>query len=375
MTKKWLLISPVIFLFIVGSYFLFIQPATLPAPTGPYAVGRTDFFWTDLNRHEPHEQAQHEHRIVPISVYYPASLPQEQQPIPYSPLWIAQIKIHITTQYHIPPQLLRSIEKLKTHAYKDAPLATHEQKFPLLVFSHGITSSPNFYTNIIEHLTSHGYIVAAITHTYASQDITLPDGSTLKHKINWQGLDYPLKKAGYEFEQELWTGDVRFLLDKLEKLDPEIVSPVLSSIDLSKIGIIGHSFGGSTAVQACRFDSRFKAGINMDGGLNGPNPLAPFNTPFMFLLAEGYKSLEELFDVLTGDKFYITMPGAKHDTFSDEPVISKSCSLTKLCTLRETTPFSLLTNNYTLQFFDQYLKGKKSALLADIEGQRLTIPK
>lgn len=403
MTKKWLLISPVIFLFIVGSYFLFIQPATLPAPTGPYAVGRSDFFWTDLNRREPHEQAQHEHRIVPVSLYYPAMPPKDQQRIPYSPLVIEKITTYINTQFHIPKILLKPLQDLKTHSYKEAPQALHKQKLPLIIFSHGLTGSPNSYSNLIEHLASHGYIVAAITHAYASEDITLSDGAILKHSINLEGQRYPLKKAIREFEQELWTGDVRFLLDELEKMQLEATTTILAAIDLNKIGIIGHSFGGSTATQSCRLDRRFKAGINMDGGLNGPNFLAPFNTPFMLLLAEkasekstpealakrGYNSLDELkdsqlhyetgmkllFDALIGDKFCITLQGAQHNTFSDDPVISKSSLLLKLCTLRETTPFSLLTNNYTLQFFDQYLKGKRSALLAGIEGQQLTIPK
>ena len=38
-----------------------------------------------------------------------------------------------------------------------------------------------------------------------------------------------------------------------------------SSIDFSKIGVFGHSFGGATAVLSAFLDSRIAACINLDG--------------------------------------------------------------------------------------------------------------
>src|SRR5262245_29588018 len=43
----------------------------LPAPTGPYAVGRTEFDWVDSSR--PDSDSPSEHREIAVWLWYPAS--------------------------------------------------------------------------------------------------------------------------------------------------------------------------------------------------------------------------------------------------------------------------------------------------------------
>ncbi|MEI0739748.1 hypothetical protein VQ056_29130 [Paenibacillus sp. JTLBN-2024] len=40
-------------------------------------------------------------------------------------------------------------------------------------------------------------------------------------------------------------------------------------LDLNKVGMFGHSFGGATAAQMLLADGRVKAALNMDGTLYG----------------------------------------------------------------------------------------------------------
>ena len=65
------------------------------------------------------------------------------------------------------------------HAYIDAPLVdrqtwkekskeeiTRNGKFPLLIFSHGLSACRNFYSNFYTELASEGFVVAAIEHRF-----------------------------------------------------------------------------------------------------------------------------------------------------------------------------------------------------------------
>ncbi|MBM3886626.1 hypothetical protein FJ364_01735, partial [Candidatus Dependentiae bacterium] len=281
MLKKILLI-----LFVVaacGFYLLFIRPAQLPRPASSsyreisFKVGRIDYFLEDRSRVDPHQQALHEFRIVPVSFYYPVSCGEKKlpSPLPYSPQMIEKVKSVAEKHFRMPRILLRPLDKLKTHSYKDAPLSRSDEQYPLIIFEHGLGSTPDFYTNLIEHLVARGgFIVAAISHAYASRNVILPDGKILKSALWWDGMRYPRKAVMREIEQQLWMEDVLFLLDQL--FTKKLQSPVITAIDVERIGIIGHSFGGSTAAQLCRLDNRIKAGVNMDGGLNGPDFLEPF---------------------------------------------------------------------------------------------------
>jgi predicted dienelactone hydrolase len=54
-------------------------------------------------------------------------------------------------------------------------------------------------------------------------------------------------------------------------------------LDMTRVGIFGHSFGGAQAAQFCSQDSRCKAGVDVDGAPHGSVIQAGINRPFMFL--------------------------------------------------------------------------------------------
>ena len=60
--------------------------------------------------------------------------------------------------------------------------------------------------------------------------------------------------------------DLVFVLNQLEQLESGAVhSPFQERLDLDRIGVFGHSFGGRVAARACQLDDRLKAGILCDG--------------------------------------------------------------------------------------------------------------
>ena len=120
---------------------------------------------------------------------------------------------------------------------------------------------------------------------------------------------------------------------------------------MEHIGIFGHSIGGVTAAQAALKDKRIKATVNLDG-LTYARPFYPdssgnvFSQPFMFItkpfrrmaateLANSNKTHEQdeeelkellsrqgsLMQKITGGSWRVTIPDAKHTSFSDEPYL------------------------------------------------------
>ena len=63
---------------------------------------------------------------------------------------------------------------------------------------------------------------------------------------------------------QVWANDTAFLIDQLEiPNNPYIPSIVRGSLDMEKIGVMGHSFGGTTAEEMTLIDPRVQVGISI----------------------------------------------------------------------------------------------------------------
>ena len=71
---------------------------------------------------------------------------------------------------------------------------------------------------------------------------------------------------------DIRAADSSFVLDQLRRSPNRSRSPLAGHLDLRHVGIVGHSIGGATAVQAMACDRRFKVGVNLDGKLFGASP-------------------------------------------------------------------------------------------------------
>src|SRR5205807_7340453 len=135
-----------------------------------------------------------------------------------------------------------------------------------------------------------------------------------------------------------WTGDIAFVLDRLERLNASDASGKFTGrLDMTRVGVFGHSFGGATAAQFCSQDSRCKAGIDVDGSLHGSVIQAGIHKPFMFLLSDHgdfssdaetrriQADIQSVYHRLPADgKLRIVIRGANHFTFSDDGALLKS---------------------------------------------------
>ena len=159
---------------------------------------------------------------------------------------------------------------------------------------------------------------------------------------------------------QLWADDIIFFIDQLEimNMDDETFS---GSMDLSRIGVFGVSMGGIASSQVCMRDERIKCGINMDGGILGGVYDSSISQPFMFMSSIRYLGYESIFlDRLTGPGIAMTITNSDHHNFVDASTFHASYSL-----LGEIDGRRMLAilNEYTLAFFDRFLRDIDSQVL------------
>ena len=178
-----------------------------------------------------------------------------------------------------------------------------------------------------------------------------------------------------------WTSDMAFVLDRLKQLNASDASGKFTGrLDLTRVGVFGHSFGGAQAAQFCSQDSRCKAGIDVDGAPHGSVIQAGINRPFMILLSDhSHESdsessqiganIRSIYDRLPRDgRAFLEIRGANHFLFSDDGALLKSHivmgTLHMLGIVGIDGRRQLAVTAYCLRsFFDAYLKGTRVSQL------------
>lgn len=254
-------------------------------PSGPYAVGTVTYHWTDERREETATPEAGDKRELMVQIWYPADMKTARgaKPAPYIE-HVPQVAQGLKAALSLPPALFSQLRWVEAHAYSGLPLAEGERTYPVLLFSHGMTGFRNQNTFQTEELASRGYIVVGIDHAYGAAAVVYPDGRVAKMQSNNQS-----GFKAYEESSRIWVDDVSFVLDQLEKANRSGGSGLLTGrLDLSRVGMFGHSFGGATAAQTLMKEERIRAAVNMDGTLYGsPVPEGGFGKPYLQLNGEG----------------------------------------------------------------------------------------
>jgi len=116
-------------------------------------------------------------------------------------------------------------------ALRDAPADDSAAPYPLVLFSHGSGGFRFQSLFLVEHLTSHGFVVAAVDHPT----------NTLAESLNESAFDEALA-ANYAYRPL----DLQRVVEYLAASD----DPIANIIDTEQIALSGHSFGGYTALAA-----------------------------------------------------------------------------------------------------------------------------
>ncbi|MHA2193466.1 MAG: alpha/beta hydrolase, partial [Candidatus Thorarchaeota archaeon] len=229
----------------------------LPNPTGEYNVGTTTFELTDQSRNETFTADQDDFRRILIQAWYPADdvTGLNRAPYLYNP---SAFTTGIQLAWGLPSIIVSHFSLTVTHSYENAPLSDAEATYPILMFSHGYGGVIMQNTVLMEELASHGYVVFSIAHPYEAVVTAFPNGDVIYEddKDTFDNIGSSLN---------IWANDTLFLVNQLEiTSNPAIPNIFWGKLNFSRIGALGHSFGGTTAEQVCLTDSRLQAGISLD---------------------------------------------------------------------------------------------------------------
>ncbi|MFT4537451.1 MAG: dienelactone hydrolase, partial [Saprospiraceae bacterium] len=260
-------------------------------------------------------------------------------------------------------------------------------QFPVLIFSPGIYSNASAYYAVIEEVVSHGYIVLNINHTYESTGSLFPDGS-----IKYFDLEYDKRTNNqdmadmawramegyrnaddedqkYAVSEDIlrkyiaaditirWSKDISSVIDEL--LSGTLFSFLSEHMDASKVGVFGHSQGGSAAGQATLDDDRIKAGMNIDGVQWGNMIDTILGKPFCVVSAD-WESSHPNFNKYayrnrsTSDFYSVKILGTGHSNFMDIPLMIKLSAINEAGTINPKLGYTITTETI-LSFFGKHL--------------------
>jgi hypothetical protein len=152
----------------------------LPLPSGPFGIGRIAYEWTDASRSESHSPDPHAHRDLMVYLWYPSprkEVGRSGEYLPGAKQMDAKSDVQSAMREDFETDWPFVVSgAITSHAINNGPVAKAPAQFPLVIFSHGNGGTSFGYTSLIEDLVSHGYVVAAVEHTYTATAIVFPDG-------------------------------------------------------------------------------------------------------------------------------------------------------------------------------------------------------
>jgi dienelactone hydrolase len=191
---------------------------------------------------------------------------------------------------------------------------------PLVVFSHFNGGGRRVSSFLCRHLASHGYAVAALDHSeVAAPELAARPGETPEQRA-----------ARVDAVMASRVPDVCFLLAHLASGESSDVSDI--ELDLDQFGLVGHSFGGWTALATPNVEPRVRAVAALaPGGNSDPKPgILPLrlefawgrDVPTLYLAADSdvgipADGVAELFDRTPATRQMFTLQRADHQHFLD----------------------------------------------------------
>lgn len=189
---------------------------------------------------------------------------------------------------------------------RDAAIDLEGGPYPLIMFSHGFSSSRMQSAQYTRHLASHGYIVVA--------------------------PDFPITRGGTEGGPQFigvlnQPGDVSFLIDQFLAFNEDAGNTFAGAIDTGSIGATGHSMGAFTTTLLTygdMRDDRINASLPISGTgcFTTDDDVAGVTTPVMMLtgsndllVAPGTNRLA--YDKANAPRYWVELVGGNHIRFAD----------------------------------------------------------
>lgn len=373
--------------------------ARLPAPTGPYVVGTTTRHLVDTARKDPWHPERGPREVM-VSFWYPADRAEAHAGRPTAPHMEERAATHFGSsdgaghQGYGVPAGAADWAGTRTHARVDAPAVRGGGPHPVVLYSAGLGDPRTWNTSLVEDLASRGYVVVTVDHTHDASEVALPGGrlatSVLPALAERPGTD---TAAVLRTAMKARVDDTRFVLDTLGGRAHRPVLPrgLADAMDLRHVGMVGHSAGGFTALEALHADRRISAAVNMDGTMEypGEGDLADrlgaaardgVDRPFLLMGTDAEDSGEygrqpswkALWQHARGWRGDVTLTGSQHGSYTDAspllPQLARQGAVPWETVRKDigTVPAqraTAATRAYVASFLDRFLRGTDDHLL------------
>ena len=116
------------------------RETTLPTPTGPFAVGRATYAWSDAAKVDPMAPQPGSTRELLAWIWYPAAPRQPSQTLDdYLPApWRTALERQsgaLLTQF-----LTRDLSRVRAHSIRDAELSPQDRSYPVVLMRAGLAA-------------------------------------------------------------------------------------------------------------------------------------------------------------------------------------------------------------------------------------------
>jgi predicted dienelactone hydrolase len=275
--------------------------------------------------------------------------------------------------------VLRDENRDRTVPYRIYAPASVEGAYPVIVVSHGVGGSRESMPYLGRRLAESGYVALHLQHPGTDSSV-------------WEGVT-SLSEVYRALREAMWNAeaarlrvqDVPFALDEIARMNRE--GPLAGRLDLTRIGMAGHSYGGvSTMVAAGQRmgpggrwsfrEPRIKAGLVMSPNvpIQGGDLVSLYRDieiPLFHITGTadgnavpGNKEFDPIqrtvpYETLTiSHQYLLVLDGAGHNAFSGLEHGPHAHGPERL------TRYTRVVEEGAVLFFDAYLKGKEEALAA-----------
>jgi dienelactone hydrolase len=144
-----------------------------------------------------------------------------------------------------------------------AGAAPADGRFPVVLFSHGLTSEPSAYADMLTRWTRAGFVVAAPAYPHTAHGVA-----------DFDAVDVLNQPA-----------DASYVLTQVLKLNAESGDPLRGRLDPERVAAAGHSAGGITTVGlfTSSRDERLTAGVVLAGRQLAPKPFTGRPAALLFV--------------------------------------------------------------------------------------------
>jgi dienelactone hydrolase len=362
----------------VFSIYSHYDASFLYPPAGPFQIGVKNYHLIDESRLENFtENDPNDVREMMVQIWYPLSTLNASHEYPTTSYMDAITFQWLKRRSPIPLVTIpdHAYQYVLPHGVVNPPIDTVHSPFPVIIFSHGYDGVYQIYTSLIEDLVSHGYIIVSINHPYIAGVTVFPDNRTVN--VSVIPSDPTEREAWLTLGYRSVIEDAKFVLDVITEMNSS--DPFFDgSFDLNHVGMYGHSFGGGATAGCCYEDTRFDAGLTLDGFSSADSIAGGLSTP-MCMLVTGERflndsTLDDIWNNLTGNAYLVGIKGSQHYSYTDIGILLQHLlplippNILGFGTIDQKRMINI-TVSIERAFFDVYLRGESPDVLISLLNQ------